>query len=123
VRTLRVIALFAPAIARASEQAVPVALLVSVGAVPVPAIIRGIINASAFVDAIPISVAIAISVAISISITATMAISVTISVAVAIPVPGKVRLTNQDAISFAVLVQATTTIVAVAARIPRAVIT
>jgi hypothetical protein len=73
----------------------------------------------------PISVAIPIA----ISITATMAISVaipisvTITIPVAIPVSRELRLTNQDAISFAVLIRAITTIVAVTARIPRAVIT
>ena len=71
----------------------------------------------------PISVAISISVAIAISITATVTISVPIPIPIAIPVSRDVRLTNQDAISFAVLIRAITTIVAATARIPRAVVT
>jgi len=122
VRALRFVALSAPAIVCAREQAVSVTLVVSIGAVAIAAIIRGIIDASAFVDAIPIAVPIAISIpisiSISISITATMTISVAIPIPIPIPAPRKFSLTNQDAISFAALIDAIATVVPVAARTP-----
>lgn len=123
VRALRVVVLPSAAIVGACVQAVSVALFVSVGAVPISAIIRGIVNAGVFVDAIPISIAIPITISVAVSVTVTMTLAFSIPVAVAISVPGNVRLTNQDPISFAVLIQASTTIVAVATRIPRAAIT
>jgi hypothetical protein len=117
VRALRFVALSAAAIVCAREQAVPVALIVSIGAVAIASIIPGIIEASAFVDAIPIAVTISVAIPITIPITATMTITVAISVAIS--VSRKFGLTNQDAIAFAGLIDAITTIVAVAARTPR----
>jgi len=92
VRALRVVALPSAAVAGARVQAVSVASLIRIGAVAIPAIIRRIVNASAFVNAIAISIAIPITITISITVSTTMTIAVTITVAitVTISIPGKV---------------------------------
>jgi len=94
VRALRVVALPSAAVAGARVQAVSVASLIRIGAVAIPAIIRRIVNASAFVNAIAISISIAIPITITISITVsttmTIAVTITVAITVTISIPGKV---------------------------------
>jgi len=121
VRAFRIIALPAASVVSPRIQAILVTLVVSIGTVAIATVIRGIIDARAFVDPITISVAITIPITITISVTATMPIAVTIAVAitVAIAIPGEVRLANQNPIALAVLIHAATTSVAVATRSSR----
>jgi len=90
VRALRVVALPSAAVAGARVQAVSVASLIRIGAVAIPAIIRRIVNASAFVNAISIAIPITITISITVSTTMTIAVTITVAITVTISIPGKV---------------------------------
>ncbi|HVS80760.1 MAG TPA: hypothetical protein VHE60_03415 [Pyrinomonadaceae bacterium] len=99
MRALRVVALPSAAVAGACVQAVSVASLIPIGAVAIPTVIRRVVNASAFVDAIAISIAIPITIPISVTVSTTMTIAVTIPIPIPIAITITITITVAVAIS------------------------
>jgi hypothetical protein len=98
VRAFRIEALTSSPIAGPGQQAILVTPLIGVGAVPIAAIVGGVVNPRDFVCAvaIPILAPLAISfpiimaTTVTISVTIPVAVLVAVSVPVAAPVPGAV---------------------------------